>query len=68
MWLNPIFPEMKLHSTALLPSAPSLPLSFPPSKEKGKRKPRMEESRTGELSSVLDLICSHLIRKLNLMG
>ncbi|KAK4818085.1 LOW QUALITY PROTEIN: hypothetical protein QYF61_005662 [Mycteria americana] len=32
-------------------------------KEKGKKKPRMEESRTGEPNPDLDLICSHLTRE-----
>lgn len=48
-------------STSTIPS-PVLPSS----EEKGKRKPRMEKSRTGELSPDLDLIWSHLIREVNL--
>lgn len=65
MWLIPVFLETKLQSSALLPPAPSLPV-FPSSEENGKRRPRMEKSRTGELNPDLGLIWSHLIREVNL--
>lgn len=54
--LNPVFTEMKLYNTALLTSSPCLPV-FLPSKEKGKKKSRMEESSTAEPNPDLDLIC-----------
>lgn len=56
--------EASQHCSASISTIPSS--IFPPSKEKGKKKPRMEESRTGEPNPDLDLICSHLIREVNL--